>query len=146
MFDWMQTSMIKKELTSSLRKLANFCSHNILVYLFLFQVATPAYGHTSISPHQHNVMGHYRGWGEWMIMYTTVLILPQDIRNVPIHHAVNWVLDILFCLFFQNVFISFLAVLGLCWARAFSCGEWCLLFISILGLIVVVPSLVEHRL
>ena len=52
-------------------------------------------------------------------------------------------------LFFKNLFILFLAVLGLhCCTQAFSsCGEQGLLFIAVRGLLIVVASLVaEHRL
>ena len=51
--------------------------------------------------------------------------------------------------FFFNLFILFLAALGLrCYARAFSsCSEWGLLFVTVLGLLIVVASHVaEHRL
>ena len=59
--------------------------------------------------------------------------------------------DLMFCFlrFFINLFIYFLAVLGLrCCTRAFSgCGEWGLLFIAVRGLLIAVASLVaEHRL
>ena len=56
---------------------------------------------------------------------------------------------LLLLLFFNFIFIIFLAALGLrCCVWAFSsCSEWGLLFVVVCGLLVAVASLiVEHRL
>ena len=53
-----------------------------------------------------------------------------------------------FFFFFQDVFILFLATLGLCYTQAFSSwGKWRLFFIAVHRLLIAVASLVaEHRL
>ena len=61
-------------------------------------------------------------------------------------HFLNWVT----CLFFKiNLFILFLAALGLCCCTraCSSCGEWGLLFVAVRGLLIAVASLAtEHGL
>ena len=80
-------------------------------------------------------------------------------KNITTRVAVFWLLfalDIFFCPFTFKFFESclllkinlLLALLGLpsfVWAF-FICGEWGLLFVVLQGLLIVVASLVEHKL
>ena len=62
-------------------------------------------------------------------------------------YIIIWIHHIFFMFIYLFIYL-FLAVLGLCCcARAFSsCGEWGLLLVAVCGLLIVMASLVEHRL